>query len=64
MFTRNRRRHGQIYLEDDETVAYIVKKPFQLQPAPSSRYKIRTDSEKSGLEKDGFQYDSDAGEMV
>ncbi|TVY80779.1 hypothetical protein LSUE1_G005698 [Lachnellula suecica] len=64
-FTGNRRRkHGEIFLQDDETVAWIVKKPFLLQPAPPARYKIKLDNEKGFETTEGFQYDSDADERV
>ena len=65
IFTGTRRqRHGEIFLQDDKMVAWILKKPFKLQPAPPAKYKIRVESEK-GCESDGgFQYDSDADERV
>jgi len=58
-----RRRHGEIFLQDDEAVACVVKTPFKLQPAPPSKYKIRVESEK-GFESEAFHYDSDAAERV
>lgn len=63
MITGNRRKHGAIYLEEDHTVAFIVKKPFKLQPAPPSRYQIKPESEKV-FESEGFAYDSDADERL
>jgi len=65
IFTGTRRRgHGEIFLQDDETLAWVVKTPpFQLQPAPPSKYNIPLESEK-GFESEAFQYDSDADERV
>lgn len=37
--TRRRQHRGEIFLEDEESVACAVKKPFYLQPAPLSKYK-------------------------
>jgi hypothetical protein len=36
--TRRSWQRGEIYLEDDETIAFITKKPFRLQPPPPPRY--------------------------
>jgi len=58
-----RRRHGEIFLQDDEAVACVVKTPFKLQPAPPSKYKIQVESEK-GFESEASHYDSDAAERV
>ena len=70
-----KQRRGEIFLEDDETVAFIVKNPFRLQPAPprgTRKYKIgvrhletldESDSETDG-EVGEFKYDSDAYEKV
>lgn len=41
IFTGRRQQgRGEIYLEDDETVAFIVKKPVFLQQAPPPQYKV------------------------
>lgn len=37
---RRQRGRGEIYLEDDETVAFIVKKPVYLQQGPPPQYKV------------------------
>ena len=71
-FCSNRRRNGrrgEIFLEEDETVAFIVKRPFHLQPAPKPRYKIDVKErefagEDEDTEVEGYQYDSDAYEKV
>lgn len=55
-----RQRRGEIYLEDDNL--FIVKKPFELSPAPASRDK--RDSMDYRDEKEAFAYDSDAAERV
>jgi hypothetical protein len=36
---KRRQRRGQIYLEDDEGVHWVVKKPFSLQSATAPKYK-------------------------
>lgn len=56
-----RRRRGEIYLEDDEISA--AKKPFYLQPAPKTRYKISLNEKELDSDTD-FAYDSDAYEKV
>ncbi|KAH7317856.1 hypothetical protein BKA65DRAFT_557264 [Rhexocercosporidium sp. MPI-PUGE-AT-0058] len=56
-----RARRGQIYLEDDETVAFIVKKPISLQADPL-HYQILTGQYQD--EKVAFRYDIDASERV
>ncbi|KAG4433075.1 hypothetical protein IFR05_011441 [Cadophora sp. M221] len=60
-FGARRTRRGQIYLEDDETVAFIVKKPISLQADPL-HYQISTGEYQN--EKEAFQYDIDASERV
>ncbi|KAK0111649.1 hypothetical protein ONS95_001993 [Cadophora gregata] len=60
-YGRRRTRRGQIFLEDDETLAYIVKKPVSLQ-ADSLQYQISLGQHQD--EKEAFQYDSDAAENV
>jgi hypothetical protein len=61
---RTDRPRGEIFLEDDETIAFIVKKPLCIQ-AKSPCY---TTSEKgmaeSITEKEAFKYDSYASERV
>jgi len=64
----NRRRdprRGEIFLEDDETVALVVKKPLCIQANSPPCF---TTSEKgvaeSITEKEASKYDSDASEMV
>ncbi|KAE8441960.1 hypothetical protein EG329_004127 [Mollisiaceae sp. DMI_Dod_QoI] len=56
-----RQGRGEIYLEDDDNL-FIVKKPFELSPAPVSRNKTSV----SGYSDDKaeFHYDSDANERV
>lgn len=61
LFGARRTRRGQIYLEDDETVAFIVKKPISLQADPL-HYQISTGEYQN--EKEAFQYDIDASERV
>lgn len=56
-----RQRRGEIYLEDDDNL-FIVKRPFELSPAPASRNK--RDSMDYRDEKEAFVYDSDAAERV
>lgn len=61
-------RHGEIYLEDDETVAFIVKKPISVQADPLPEYKVAVSSSVSEVEADSdkqaFYYDGDAFEDV
>jgi len=56
-----RQRRGEIYLEDDDNL-FIVKRPFELSPAPASRNKTSVDGYLD--EKAEFHYDSDANERV
>lgn len=61
-----RKRRGEIYLEDEDTLL-TVKKPFYLQPAPPRRYKPSNDRDQdsdSDTEVERFEYDSDAYEKV
>jgi hypothetical protein len=58
-----RQQRGQIYLEDDETIAYVVKKPFILGSAPKPKYKISVREKEyadEDPEEEEFHYDSDA----
>ncbi|KAH7386467.1 hypothetical protein BKA64DRAFT_144231 [Cadophora sp. MPI-SDFR-AT-0126] len=59
--SRRRTRRGEIFLEDDETYAFIVKKPISLLADPL-HYEISTGQYQD--EKEAFQYDSDAAEKV
>ncbi|KAI9050579.1 hypothetical protein LZ554_005740 [Drepanopeziza brunnea f. sp. 'monogermtubi'] len=54
-------KRGDIYLEDDETLAYIVKKPVSPQ-VDAPHYQILTGE--CVDEKEAFQYDSDADMRV
>jgi len=56
-----RQRRGQIYLKDEDNL-FIVKRPFELSPAPASRNKTSMDEYRD--EKENFAYDSDASERV
>lgn len=56
-----RQKRGEIYLEDNDDNLFIVKRPFELSPAPSSRNNS-VDGYRD--EKEGFAYDSDANERV
>ena len=62
---RTDRRRGKIFLEDDDTVAFIAKKPLCIQANFPPCY---TTSEKgvaeSITEKEAFKCDSDASERV
>ena len=68
----NRKKRGEIYLEEDDIL--IVRKPFYLEPAPprrspsppskqSEKYTI-PQYEDSDTEVEEFAYDSDAAEKV
>jgi hypothetical protein len=35
-----RRRRGAIFLEEDESIAQVVRMPFFLQPAPIRKHKL------------------------
>ncbi|KAL2065346.1 hypothetical protein VTL71DRAFT_3015 [Oculimacula yallundae] len=61
LFGRRRVGRGEIYLEDDETVVFIVKKPISSQ-ADSVNYQISEEQYQD--EKEAFHYDSDASEKV
>ncbi|KAF4631571.1 hypothetical protein G7Y89_g6561 [Cudoniella acicularis] len=58
--SRERRQHGAIFLAEDEDVAFLVEKPFFLQPAPAPRFKTKTDEES---ENEKIPYESN-GEIV
>ncbi|CAL3967906.1 unnamed protein product [Diplocarpon coronariae] len=60
-FGGGRLARGQIFLEDDETIAFIVKRPVSLQADPP-HYHITAIG--SHDEKDEFQYDIDADMRV
>lgn len=59
---RTTQRHGAIFLADDEEVAFVIPKPFCLQPAPPPRSKMTGQSKgcDSEAESEKFAYDSDA----
>ncbi|CZT13778.1 uncharacterized protein RAG0_17275 [Rhynchosporium agropyri] len=59
---QRRLRRGAIYLEEDETVAFIVKKPIATQAHPV-HYQI-SDPGQYQDEKETFRYDSDASGNV
>jgi hypothetical protein len=66
MICGNRKRRGEIYLEDEDAL-FIVKKPFYLQPAPPPRYKpsnYQDQDSDSDTEVERFEYDCDAYEKV
>jgi hypothetical protein len=63
MICGNRKRRGEIYLEDEDTL-FIVKKPFYLQPAPPPRYKPSSDRNQDSDSDPEVEYDSDAYEKV
>lgn len=58
---RTTQRHGAIFLADDEEVAFIIPKPFCLQPAPSRSKTVKQNKGcESETESEKFTYDSDA----
>ncbi|PBP18138.1 hypothetical protein BUE80_DR011117 [Diplocarpon rosae] len=60
-FSGRRQARGQIYLEDDDTVSFIVKGPDSLRADPSQ---YQTAAIHSHATKDEFQYDLDADMRV